>query len=513
MGWKALFLVLVCATRVFAQNGAVDVLHYRVEIALPPGGGEISASAELTVRPVIAPLEALVLDFGALAIDEVTVDGKAVAHEKAGERLTIAVPKAVEPFRVRIRYHGKPADGLIAGGTKHGDPSYFADNWPNRAHHWFPAVDHPSDKASVEFIVTAPARYDVVANGVLVEQTSLPDEMERTHWREATPIPPHCMVIGATEFAVVRAGSARGTEIAYWLYPQDRAHGGQFGRVTRMVEIFSELIGPYPYGKLALVQSSTRYGGMENAGAIFFDEKLFNGKASLEALTAHEVAHQWFGDSVSQRQWADVWLSEGFATYFAALFFERADGREAMLVRLRKDRADYLAAHAKGPRSIHDPALGLHEILSPFTYEKAAWVLHMLRGVVGDAAFFAGLRDYYAAYRDRNASTGELRVIMERHAGQPLGWFFDQWIYRPGHPVFDTKWSWRDGKVAVDVAQTQSGTLFRVPVAIEIRDEQGTRRENVVLDERREHFDFDAERKPEAVVVDPDEWVLREAVP
>ena len=514
LAWR-LFLISACAVAPegAAQNPSVDVRHYAVEITLPRSGSEIVAVAELTVAPRTTPLDLLALDFGGLTIDSVTVEGSDARWTRDGERLAIAVARTtIDPFRVRIAYHGKPADGLVLQANKHGHFGAFADNWPNRAHQWFPSVDHPSDKATVEFRVTAPEAFDVIANGTLVESASLQNGAKRWHWRESTPIPVHCMVIGATEFAIVRAGEDENVEVSYYLYPRDRDHGvRQFGRVEQMLDFYSDLVGPYPYDKLAIVESSTRFGGMENASAIFLDEKRIDGGASLEPLVAHEIAHQWFGDSVSQREWHDVWLSEGFATYFGALFFERANGREAFLEAMRANRDDYLKDPALATRPIHDPSITrLTSLLSSLTYDKAAWVLHMLRGIIGDAAFFAGIRDFYAAHRDANASTADLRAIMERHAKQPLDWFFRQWIYEPGHPVFTTQWTWRRGKLTVDVAQTQPGTVFRTPAVLEVRNATGAHRTSVLIDERTERFEIDVDAKPAEVVLDPDEWVLKQ---
>jgi aminopeptidase N len=504
--------LLLCAVPLAAQSSAVDVLHYTIELTLPRSGTEITAAAELTLLPRATPLEMLALDFGALTIDSVQVEGKAAEFTREGERLNVRVARAsADPFRVRIAYHGSPADGLVLRPNKHGDFGAFADNWPNRAHQWFPSIDHPSDKASVEFVVTAPETFDVVANGTLVETVSLQDGGKRWHWRESTPIPVHCMVVGATQFAIVRAGEDDGVEVAYYLYPRDREHGMQFGRVVQILDFFGQTIGAYPYDKLAIVESSTRFGGMENASAIFLDEKRIEGKEDLERLVAHEIAHQWFGDSVSQRDWYDLWLSEGFATYFAALFAERTGGTPALRTAMADARALYLGAADASAHPIHDPSITeLPKLLNRLNYQKGAWVLHMLRGVVGDAPFFAGIREYYATYRNGNASTAELRAIMERHAGQPLEWFFRQWIYEPGHPFFTTKWTWRGGKVLLDVAQTQQGTLFRMPATIELRDDAGTRRERVLIDARQEHFELDSPLRPEAVVLDPDQWILSE---
>lgn len=515
-GWfpvRRLLLALCVAVPLAAQNASVDVLHYAIDVTLPASGSSIAATAELTIAPRTPRLDSLVLDFGALTIDRVTIDAKEATHTREGDRITIATAReTADPFRVRIEYRGTPADGLVLRQNKHGDFGVFADNWPNRAHHWFPSNDHPSDKATVEFRVTAPEAFDVVANGALVETRSVANGAKLWHWRESAPIPVHCMVIGATRFAVLRVGEDDGVEVSYWLYPRDRDHGLElFGRTVRMLDYFSETIGPYPYDKLAIVESSTRFGGMENASAIFLDEKrVKEGGESLEGLVAHEVAHQWFGDSVSQRDWNDLWLSEGFSTYFTALFSEHVSGRPGLLTQMRANRDKYLNGEAAA-RPIHDPSITkLTDLLNALNYAKGAWVLHMLRGVMGDAAFFAGVRDYYSAHRNGNASTAELRAIMERHAGQPLDWFFQQWIYEAGHPVFRTKWTWRQGKVLLDVAQTQSGTVFRTPVVVELRDASGAHRETVLVDDREEHFEIAAPSRPAEVVLDPDEWVLRQ---
>ena len=510
---------LFCAVATAAQNTLIDVQHYAVDITLPSSAGEITAVAELTIAPLATPLEFLQLDFGPLDIDGVSIDGRDGSWFRTDDqKISVAVMRTtLEPFRVRITYHGKPADGLVLQPNKYGNFGVFADNWPNRAHEWFPSNDHPSDKATVEFRVTASDAFDVVANGTLVETASLQNGTKRWHWSESTPIPVHCMVVGATEFAIVRIGKRAGendhVDILYYLYPRDRDAGvQQFGRVEQMVDFYSTLVGPYPYDKLALVQSSTKFGGMENASAIFLDEKRIHGEEeTLEPLVAHEVAHQWFGDSVSQRDWNDIWLSEGFATYFGALWFEHAGGREELRRVMQKNRENYLKKPELMKRPIFDPSIPkLSGLLSALTYNKAAWVLHMLRGVMGDEAFFAGVRKYYAAHREGNASTADLQQIMETYGKRSLDWFFDQWIYGAGHPVFSTTWRWRRGKLAVDVVQTQPGAVFRTPAVLEVRDRSGAHRENVVIDERAERFEIETELKPTEVVLDPDEWVLKQ---
>jgi aminopeptidase N len=511
--------LLFCLTAEARDNypriAALDALHYRLRLDLKDASGEIGGEAEI-VFLVNGELREIPLDFGALTVDSVTVDGAAAAHRREGEHLVVTLPKVYERGRqlsVVVKYHGRPADGLFIKQSRHGDPTVFADNWPNRAHHWFPSIDHPYDKATVEFFVTAPARFDVVANGALLETTSRQDGTRLTHWSEQVPVPVYCMVIGATEFSVINTGAWDGTPLLHYLYPKDRDAGlRDHGRALRMLEYFSNVVGPYPFEKLALVQSSTRFGGMENSSAIFFDEKAYNGSGRLEGTVAHEIAHQWFGDSVTESDWHHLWLSEGFATYFGNLFFEHAEGRERFLREMRADRDAYLKDAEAPTRPVYDPAVtDLFKLLNRNNYQKGAWVLHMLRGLMGDEKFFAGIRDYYRTYRDRNALTEDFRSRMELHAGRPLDWFFKEWIYEPGHPVYDAAWHWDEPNktLRLRVAQRQPSTLFRMPLAVEFKTGDAAKRETIEVSQREQSFDFKLDAKPQAVAIDPDEWVLK----
>ncbi|HEX8338476.1 MAG TPA: M1 family metallopeptidase [Pyrinomonadaceae bacterium] len=500
----------------YRRQPALDALLYRIRLSFGETGDEIRGATEIVFAVKAPNVREVALDFPGLNVDGVDVQGHPVKFTRDGGRLRIALRAVDAPvglLRVAVRYHGAPSDGLYFKRNKFGDRTVFADNWPDRARHWFPSLDHPSDKAAVEFFIEAPARYDVVANGALVGATTRPDGTRLTHWREAAPVPVYCMVFGAAEFAVVNAGAAGGGNLWYYLYPKDRERGiADHGRAPRMLDFYVGLVGPYPYEKLALVQSSTRFGGMENSSAIFFDENSYDGTGRLEGTVAHEIAHQWFGDSVTESDWHHLWLSEGFATYFGALFFERADGRDKFVRLMLADKERYLADAGAVARPVYDPAVkDLFKLLNRNNYQKGAWVLHMLRRVVGDEKFFEGVRDYYRTYRDGNALTDDFRRVMELHHGRPLDWFFRQWIYEPGFPAYEASWRWVESEklVRLKVRQTQAGLPFRMPLEVELKNGGGASRAVVQMSGREAVFDFPSERRPQAVAIDPDEWVLK----
>ena len=512
-----LTLAPAAARDTYPRAPAVDARDYLIRLELKDAGNEITGDTTVLLAFNEENVKNVTFDFAGLAVDAVSDDDREATFARAGDRLDVQLAGTRhrgEQCRIRIRYHGSPKDGLFIKANKFGDRAAFADNWPNRAHHWFPAIDHPYDKATVEFFVTAPDRYDVIANGALVETTHNPNGTRLTHWREAVAIPTYCMVIGATEFAIINAGASGGTALSYYLYPKDRVGGVKdFGRALQMLEFYSKLIGPYPYEKLALVESSTRFGGMENSSAIFFDEKAFNGSGKLEATVAHEIAHQWFGDSVTESDWHHLWLSEGFATYFSHLFFERADGRDRFIKMMLEDKTAYLQAYSGNPRPIYDPAItNLFALLNANNYQKGGWLLHMLRRVMGDEKFFAGIREYYRAYRDRNALTADFQSVMERAAGRKLDWFFNEWFYGAGYPVYDAAWHWDEAAKALRlrIAQKQAA-LFQMPVDVAFNVDGKARRETVEVNERDESFTLKCDRKPEHVVLDPDEWLLKVA--
>ncbi len=507
-----------------AQQGGIDVKIYHLFITIPDSGSAIRGQTWVTFERRVPGDSVLTLDFVGMNVDSVVVlygqdqvlDSREFTYD--GRVLRIPLPAGPPVLRVAIWYHGSPQDGLIIGPNAHGRRVAFADNWPERARFWVPTVDQPSDKARTFVVIEAPGGWRVVANGA---PSRLPtgDRL----WQEMHPIPVYTMVIGAGEFTVSKHRpviSGRDTiPIQVWTYSEDSAFADSvpFRRATEIVEVMQRLIGPFPYEKLAHVQSSTKFGGMENSSAIFYAEKPYVERRMGEGVVRHETAHQWFGDAVTERDWPDVWLSEGFATYFDGVIAAALDGDTALARHMRSSAEEYFASRVTD-RPIVDSANAADPIklLNANSYPKGAWVLHMLRGTIGDSAFFRGLRTYYRTYRDSNATSEDLQRVMEKEARTDLGWFFHQWLHQPGYPQLDVSWQYDAGarKVMVGIIQRQKPEwgLFRLPVVtLEFRANNGAvvRRDVAVSSERREtSVRIDVPFAPAEVRVDPDGKLL-----
>ncbi len=532
------------ASRRLASRAGIDVVSYRLSLDL--GGladSAFSATAELRVHAT-QTLRALPLDLVGLTVRGVALDGEPVpfSYDDVVLDLHPGSPIAAgDTVTVAVAYGGRPKEGLSFETDARGGATAFADNWPNRARWWFPSNDHPSDKATVDFLVRVPAGLEVVANGRLESTGPDPERAGGTvwHWSNAVPIPTYTMVIGVADFGRAVLGEAacgrapaspgRCATVSVWPLAGDSAFGVQrFARAPDIVDFLTGAIGPFPYAKLAHVESATRFGGMENASAIFYPRLPWERERMGESVIAHETVHQWFGDDVTEARWSDLWLSEGFASYFDPLYYRSRDGDAAFRARMERARQQYITSDVVGYPVVHDTT-DLYWLLNANNYQKGAWVLHMLRGVVGDSAFFRGVRRYHAEHAHGTAMTGDFRAAMETEAGEDLGWFFRQWLYEPGYPRLDVTWSGEsaDGKgggggsgagagvagtVAAVVRQTQdpSWPTFRIPTTLLVTLTDGRKvSRDVVLSARAETLRVRVPAPPAAVTLDPGDQVLK----
>ena len=536
MGRGLLVLLLfpaVLGADTYPRQTGVDAVHYVFRLGLSDATNEITGETTVTVKFLLDKVGDLQLDLASVSAGKgMTVQSvrrggvtdipgpasDAIVFSHHNHRLRLVLPaasKAGQEFTFTVRYRGTPEDGLLHGNNIHGERTIFANNWPNQVRNWLPMIDHPYDKATGEMIVTAPAHYQVVSNGILIEESDRRDGMRLTHWKQSVPIASWLYTLGVARFTAHHAGTAAGTPIQSWVFPQDREAGLELFEDTsrRAMNFFVTQIGPYPYEKLANIQATGFSGGTEYASAIFYGEK---GVSAGRGPVVHEIAHQWFGNSITERDWDDVWLSEGFATYFTLLFTEHDEGRDAFVDGLQRSRTQVLQAEQKLPDTpvIHRNLGDMSKVLNSLVYQKGGWVLHMLRHEVGTEHFWTAIRDYYRRYRDQNASTGELRAIFEQVSGKELGWFFTQWLNRAGVPKIEGSWRYLPARKAIQVtlAQTQAGDPYRLSIDLGISKTANElpRVERFELSGRTATKTISVDGEPAAVTVDPNTWLLME---
>jgi aminopeptidase N len=497
-----------------------DVLNYSFRIELNDSTDIIQGEAKMSIR-FLQKTDVLSLDLANLKssgkgmiIDKIQDDNGPVKFTHLSDKIQIPASKTGENQTKNyvINYHGIPADGLIISKNKFGDRTFFGDNWPNRAHQWLPCIDHPADKATLGFTVVAPSHYQVVANGTCTQE-AVKNRILTSIWISNEPLPTKLMVIGVAKFARQDLASVAGIPVSTWVYPRNKNEGfTDYSAAIKPLVYYTNLIAPFPFTKLANVQSTTLYGGMENAGCIFYSENSVTGSGGAEKLMAHEIAHQWFGDAVTEKDWYHIWLSEGFATYLTGMYIEQNYGRGAFQKYMNTDEKEVFDFENIRLSPIIDPNLSISgDLLSPNTYQKASWVLHMLRKELGDSLFVECLQTFYQEFKYKNALTADFKNIVEKLSGKNFDSFFDQWLYKVGHPVLDISWTYHDHSLILTVKQLQHNTVYKFPLEIKIINKNsGSLQIKLDITESEHNFTVNYNENPIEIIPDPGNWLLME---
>jgi len=508
-----------------------DALHYKLVLDLRDKEKSYRGENTITLASLKDDLRTLVFDAEGFTVTEAAgPDGRALPFSVNNKKLNVTLSKGLaygEETSVAIRFHQEnPKTGLKFIDAGPGHPAQINTyDWPEDAHHWFPCYDYPNDKVTSEVIATVRGDYKVLSNGRLVEV--LQDKSAGTatwHWSQDEPHPTYCIMLAAGPFEVLK-DSLGSLPVDYWVYPKDVADAPRsFRKTPKMIDFYSKIFGyAYPWAKYDQVCVAGYGGGMEATTATILGQATIHDERadqdfSSDGLVAHELAHMWWGDLVTERAWPDVWLSESFATYAEYLFTRFDRGEDEGALNLEEKKASYLAeARSRYIRPIvfnryNEP----WEIMDAHAYPKGAAVLHMLRFVLGDRAFFRVLGEFLNRFAFRNADTHDFMGVVKETTGENLDWFFEQWLFRPGHPVFRVSWDWRETskKVRLTVSQVQDFSkgipVYRLPVVIGLRTSAKNWSKRVWLTAKEETFEFDAPEKPLLVRFDDGNYLLKE---
>ena len=515
----------------YARDLIVDVRHIKLEIAIDPKERHVGGTATHTVQAINDGVTSIDFDAAEMTVTAVTADGKPAAFDYSDPVLRVDLGRplaAGAQVDVAITYSAYPRRGLYFTAPDADYPDKPLQAWTQGqdedSRHWYPCIDFPNHQQTSEVVVTVPASMISIGNGELKGVTENRKTGTKTyHWYQATPHVTYLLSQIVGDFAEIHH-DWQGIPVQYY-GPRGRDEDLErtLGRTPKMLAFFSEMTGvTYPYARYAQTfVADFIFGGMENVSATTLTEtSLLDKRASLDAdsdgLLAHELAHQWFGDLLTCRDWAHGWLNEGFATYFEALFTEHNKGLDELRYELHQNTQIYMGEDAARYRRpivnnvYHEPI----DLFDRHLYEKGSLVLHMIRTVLGDDLWWKAIRHYVGKHRSTNVTTPDLQRAIEEATGRNVDWLFDEYVYRGGHPAFRLAFEWDEKakQAKLTVTQTQDekeSSVFRLPVDVDFTVDGKPHEFKVQVSEKAHNFFFSLPAKPQMVRFDPGHNLLK----
>jgi len=523
-----------------------DLLHTRLDLSFDWSQEMVIGKATLKFTPIFKPSNKLVLDAKNFNFKSIkTAGGKDLSYDYTGEKqqVTIALDreyKRGEEYTIVLDYTAIPAQsggseaitsdkGLFfinADGTEDKPQQIWTQGETENNSRWFPTIDKPNERTTQEMYVTVQDKYVTLSNGSLVSSTKNADGTRTDYWNMELPHAPYLFSLIIGEFDVVEDQPWNGIPVNYYMEDGFKDYAKNIYPYTReMLTFFSDVTGtPYPWAKYSQVAVRDYVSGaMENTTAVIFGEFMHGTDRDLidvetnEKIVAHEMFHHWFGDYVTCESWSNLTLNEGFANYSEYLWLEKKHGHDAADAHMMSERSGYFGSVRRGePHELiwydYDDK---EQMFDAHSYNKGGAVLHMLRGYVGDEAFFASLKKYLSDNQYSAVEVDELRMAFEDTTGEDLKWFFNQWFLSAGHPALSLETSYTDGKVMLTLEQTQDTEnnvpgVFRLPTQVAIYTNGSTTPmiQDIVIDERKQTFTFPVSVAPDVVVLDPKHELL-----
>ncbi len=499
-----------------------DVNYYDLEIDIDVATEIIYGSVEVYFTPTMSDLETIQLDFASgMTVDSVYLNGATFNHFSDVISITLDGSYNVgDELAVGLVFHGHPLESGFQAfkfGNQYGDqnrPAMISTlSEPYGARTWWPCKDVPTDKAdSVKITITIDSLYDVVANGLLSSEVDNFDGTKTWVWEHKYPITTYLVSLAITDYSywteMYHFADGDSMPLEYWMYPASATASNieRWNLTANMMDIFSEYFGKYPFSDEKYGMAQFEWGGaMEHQTCSSMGN-------SGENTIAHELAHQWWGDLVTCSNFHHIWINEGFATYSEALYWGAKNGEAAYHAHMAS-KVNSVNGSIFRPDTSSVGAIFSYSLV----YQKAAWVLHMLRHVVGDDTFFETLAEYRDLYQFSHASTEDFQGVVEGVWGQDMEWFFDQWIYGSGKPTY--RWWWTasevdnsgNSTVTVHVDQIQSSAYPTFKMPIDLRISSGTEvMDTVIWDSLRvQEFTILVDFVPTEILFDESSWILK----
>ncbi|GAC1667131.1 MAG: M1 family aminopeptidase [Candidatus Acidiferrum sp.] len=529
-----LLTIAACrADEPYARSRDYDLRHSRISLRFDVGRKMIFGNVTHSLAILRDGTTQVAFDSVGLNIQNVTVNKAAVKFTTSADKVSVPLPavaKAGDKFDISIRYEGRPSKGIYFILPDKDDPGRPTQVWTQGesedTRYYLPTYDYPNDRLTTETILTVPASWITVSNGKLTGVTTAAGGMKTWTWKESVPSSTYLITVVAGEFDEVK-DSWSGIPLSYYA-PKGRGNRllPNYGHTPAMMELFSKKIGvAYPWEKYAQAMVDDFVaGGMENSSATT------NASVSLvhpqlapefatgqDPLIAHELAHQWFGDLVTCKDWGNVWLNEGFATLFETVWTEAQYPKEQSEYERWSNVRDWFAQRNLFENPVVRRDFQDSSEFDGNVYTKGGLVLGMLRHQLGEDAFYRGLKNYLEANRGENVVTADLVKALEKATNTNLDQFFSQWVYGAGAPKFDLSYVYDEAKhqIALAVKQTQKTEgrvgIFRVPVEVEVVTGSGSKVYPIVVSKTLELFSFPADSQPLMVLFDKGGHVLKSA--